>query len=450
MKLQPVIDSHGLQMGDTEDGRAWCLKALHPASPIVECRGIPDESAVPSAFLNYQSTYTFAPAVGATGTWQFDAALLPHPINFLFLNKTDSTGNALVSHLNTQLLGATHELKMASFLGFAQRWRLAYMSVTVYQDGPALADQGTLAAVQAVSKPTTFCFSGLDVPGTGLACFPPVAVFDNLDPPSFAVMQNLPNAYLNRSKEGLYLPLKMTRTHQAWKSQSDLIMHTSVQQTAPAAGIVLATAATATGRFPHPDLLQAAYNPGVLTGGSQTSPFCNDTLGFFSVRNAAVTSQFTVYVRSGWEIQCQPGTPYTPQLALSPRCDDRAMATYFHIARELKDGYPADFNDLGKIWDVIKGVIKTIAPGLSAIPMVGPALSAAAPFVVSAGDKIGELIRSASSKKAKACQSAADLERERAKLRKQMGPKPGQVAAITTVTGPGGAKRLLVERRPRK
>lgn len=49
------------------------------------------------------------------------------------------------------------------------------------------------------------------------------------------------------------------------------------------------------------------------------------------------------------------------------------MATYFRISRELKDGYPADYNDLGKILDVIKGAAKFVLPIASNfLPMLRP------------------------------------------------------------------------------
>lgn len=425
------IESFGLQLGDTPEGRSWCLKALNPASPVVECRGIPDESAIPTAFLNYQSTFTIAPAAAATGTWQFDAALLPHPVNMMFLSKTDTTGTAVSANLNTQLAGATHALKMASWLGFAQRWRLAYAAVTVYQDGPALADQGTMASCQSPCKPLLGCVAYPNAAGTASISSARVAFWDATDPPSFDYMQNLPNSYLNRSKEGLYLPLKLTRTCQNWVGQADLIHGSQANLSAvTAGGAQIATAGTACGNFPHPDLPQVFWNPGVSSGGTVTSPLCNDVLGFFAVRNVAVTTQFTCFVRMGWEIQCQPGTPYTPQLALSPPHDDRALMTYFAVARQLKDAYPADYNDLGKIWEVIKGALSIIGPGLRMIPVVGPALSAAAPLAVKAGDAIGNLITKAQQKKQLTVQSEATRAAAAKKVVKALSAKPGSQVKV--------------------
>jgi hypothetical protein len=48
--------------------------------------------------------------------------------------------------------------------------------------------------------------------------------------------------------------------------------------------------------------------------------------------------------------------------------DQVALDTYFAIARELKDAYPADYNDLGKIWDAISAASKKALPFLKKVP----------------------------------------------------------------------------------
>lgn len=107
-----------LPMGSTESGKAWCIKALHPSDPLTEVRGVPDESSMSTVFLNYQSTFTLQPPGVAEPTWSFDAALLPHPVNFLTTQKSYSSGAtpSSTSFLNAQLTGSTHTDKFATFL----------------------------------------------------------------------------------------------------------------------------------------------------------------------------------------------------------------------------------------------------------------------------------------------------------------------------------------------
>lgn len=61
-----------------------------------------------------------------------------------------------------------------------------------------------------------------------------------------------------------------------------------------------------------------------------------------------------------------PGTTLASFQRTSPVYDAMALAAYFSISRELKDAYPAEYNDLGKILgtiaNVAKGVIGTIFP----------------------------------------------------------------------------------------
>lgn len=79
------------------------------------------------------------------------------------------------------------------------------------------------------------------------------------------------------------------------------------------------------------------------------------------------------YYRGGWEYQVAPSTTLVSFAKTSPVYDPQALATYFKISRELKDGYPADYNDLGKILDVIKGAAKTVLPIASSVfPVLRP------------------------------------------------------------------------------
>jgi len=150
----------------------WCIKALHPSDPITEVRGIPDHSSVPSLCMNYQATFRMSPEAGATGTWSFDATLVPHPITMINFMKTDSTGIVYDCMMNPQIPGATHELKYIAFKELAQRWRLAYMSVTCYQDGPDLANQGTIVVAQNPVQPAMWPCCLSDVTNGHLAVVP--------------------------------------------------------------------------------------------------------------------------------------------------------------------------------------------------------------------------------------------------------------------------------------
>lgn len=419
-QLRTVIDAKGRAFGSTDNGKAWCIKALHPSDPVVEVNGIPDKSAVPSVFMNYQATYTLGTARADTNPWSFDAALVPNPVGPLWATTNDGTNDHVTTYLNPQLAGEDFNAKFQSFLEMAERWRLAYMSVTVYQDGPSLADQGTISACQVPTSFAQTCTAPQDCAmlldggnPTRVMLTPTIAIVDASDWPSFERCQAMPNSYFAKSKEGCYLPLKLTKTCQQWHSIADSTMWAPRELNMPnpdayngEVGLVNAggstmpisddasfvrpgayfpygtnhgTAGVGAGAEPAWRLRAGpteVYKAFVATRGSLVPHLMNDNVGHICVRNAASTTSFSFFVRMGIEMQVQPSSPLAPQMRISPAYDRDALETYFAIARELKDAYPADFNDLGKIWNAIKGAARFALPAAKMLPGIGPVISA--------------------------------------------------------------------------
>jgi len=340
--------------------------------------------------MNYQSTFTLSPAVGAAGTWAFDMSLLPHPISFLYYKRVDSVGTAVGNFNNTQVAGATSALKYTAFKELFQRWRLAYLAVTCYQDGADLANQGTIVVSQPPVKPR--CRKGASHSASQTLVSADVVNYSAEDFPDFDNSQSMPNAYFSRSRDGAYVPLKLTRTCQSWQSEATEVFHTGGLGASGTDGLAYLPTSTGVCDYPITDLVRRFdhYTAGALDalGGDVTSAMCNDTFAHICAKNLAVTTSFTFFVRAGFEVQCAPGTVMAPHLKLSPEYDHTALKAYFAIARELKDAYPADYNDLGKIWDVISSAAKAVAPALSMIPGVGPILSGVVPMAASIGDQI--------------------------------------------------------------
>lgn len=412
--------ARGNVLGETEAGRDWCIKALHPSDPLTEVRGIPDESASPSLLMNYQATYTMQPQSGSVGNWGFDATLLPHPCVFMSYSETDNLGTVNGNFLNPQLDGPTADVKYTEFLLLAQRWRLAYMSVTIYQDGPDLANQGTIVVAQTPVQPQKFnwgCTAQLG-PAQVNMVGPHLVRYSDEDKPAVNTIMSMPNAYFNKSKEGAYVPLKLTHSCQKWRSDADRIV--PLQFIPPAlinpTGVTGLQTITGAADWPFYDSVGAWMDPATgLSGGSALSPMLNDCFAHICARNLAVTTNYSFFIRMGLEIQVHPGSILAPHLRLSAPYDPLALREYFAIARELKDAYPADYNDLGKIWDVISSAAKTVAPFLSGVPVLGPALATALPAVANLGDGIKKAIQNRvkktnTSKQVSSTASAADVE----------------------------------------
>jgi hypothetical protein len=163
---------------------------------------------------------------------------------------------------------------------------------------------------------------------------------------------------------------------------------TTVVPNAIALGVgVVDMSGSNTPTFPHVNAQTSGYLGGVYVGGDATSPMLNGTWAHICAKNLAVTTSFTFFVRCGLEMQVSPSSTLAPQLKLSPPYDPVALTTYFQIARELKDGYPSEFNDLGKIWDVISKAARKIIPFVGMIPGAKTG-AAVANTIVTAGDQI--------------------------------------------------------------
>ncbi len=441
-KLKDLVLSKNVAMGSTLAGRDWCIKALHPSDPLTEVRGIPDESAIPSLFMNYQTVATISPDNTAVGTWSLDGQLIPNPLSFGAAQYTDSVGTRSTEFVNSQIPGADHVTRLSQFLSDFSRWRLAYASVTIYQDGPDLANQGTVTVCQKPVDPCRFnVFDG----GTGeLVTYGMHHAFNMSasDLPDYTKSQAMPNAYFGKSKEGVYIPLKLTKTHQHWNSQKDLVYQansgTVLAYTSNLAGgrlqCVSNTDDVTTGIYPFLSINELHQKTGggtTVVRGTLTSDFCNENWADFSFRNMAVTTSLSFFFRFGFEVQVQPTSLMSPHLKLSPEYDPQALMAYFAISRELKDAYPADYNDLGKIWGVISTIAKTIAPALGLIPGVGPLLSVGLPAVAAVGDRLRSAKQRASQPTLGSTASMADLEavrKARANPRRAMPKRKGRLA----------------------
>lgn len=351
--------------------------------------------------MNYQSVYTVGPRTGATGTWSLDGTLIPNPFSFGYADAADSvSANSLVTEfVNRQIPGDTHPERLNNFLGDFQRWRLAYASVTIYQDGPDLSNQGTVVACQRPMELPSFTAIGTGDTSQDLVhrCF---VYRGETDAPDYTVSQSMPNAYFGRSKDGIYMPLKLTETHQKWHSAKDLTMQSSratfVSYTDTDTGgmalLPMGNDPEELGFVPFPSLndahrLDESGNRGPIMG-TVTSAFCNQNWGQYSFRNMSVNTSLSFFFRFGFEVQVPPSSAMAPHLRLSPEFDPTALNAYFMVARELKDAYPSDYNDLGKIWDVISSVAKALSPAFSMLPVVGPFMPAAITGLTAVGDAV--------------------------------------------------------------
>jgi len=392
--LRGVISSKELSLGATPAGADWCIKALHPSDPSTQVKGIPDMSAATSLCMNYQTTYTLSPTPGAVGTWSFTSTMLPHPIDFMAIQYTDSVGDHTANVLNSQIPGEDMLVRSQWLASNAQQWRLAYAGVTVTQDGPDLANQGTIVVAQApVEAYRVSACAWNNGDDKAMVSVPAVEVYGAEDLPDFNTSQAMPNAYFEQSKRGAYVPLKLTRMCQRWAGQSSMV-GAGLQWDASTGGYRYPTAETFS--WPHWTLPCTRWTSVADASGvwyaPMTSPMLNDVFAHISAKNLAVTTSFTMFFRYGIEMRVAPSSSLSPQLELAPRHDERALYSYYAISRELKDAYEARYNELGKLWGVISNVADQILPIIGKIGPGGKAVQTIGTGLVQAGNVVQQQV----------------------------------------------------------
>jgi len=405
--LRTLLATKGV--ATTVSGANWLVKALHPSDPSVYCEGIPDNSCLPTVVQNFQMTKVLSAPEATTpsDTWAFNSTLLPHPVNFMYWNALCGDTADSGTFLNSQLSGATHEEKFVTLKNIAQRWRLAYAAVTVYQDGPSLANQGEITVCQTSIAPRSCRAGGVNDMNDCMTCSVTLQQYSAEDVPQFETAVSCPNCYVARSKEGAYVPLRLTDTSQQWTSEEDDVA-LALLTTQSGAGdnawysLPVSTAAYANiDVFPHYTSEDGDLNPCYVEvsdthiahglHGSRTSKMLSGAMAHICGRNISRQTSFQFVFRYGIEMLVAPGTLLSPQAKLSPLADYQAIHNYFRIARELKDAYPAAYNDLNKLWNVLSGVVKQITP---IIRPFAPRLSLGLDAGVKAGNAIQGIVRS--------------------------------------------------------
>lgn len=359
MKLKTYISERNVVLGSTDDGKAWALKALHPADPLTEVRGIPDHDALPTVLQNFQFSFPVTNATpGTAGTWSFDLFLFANPVVVGGLRTIDSSGAYLWQPIVNQQIGspsATWEDRQPVFVNSVEKYRLAYMGITGHQDSAAVTNQGQIAVAQyPLSHAEAAFFLTSASPGS---MFRPVEVYDTL-PKTWAQIQTLPNAYLATAKEGCYAPYKLSETCQEWQSTRNMVQfvpygnHGTVDETHkggafPNAGVSLTTQNDA---YPY-----GLIGSSITTDSDQSVILRRSDSGIIHIAgiNLHSSSSFVFVFRAGYELQVAAGSPLTPFARISPRYDPIALDGYFATAREFKDAYPEDYNSWEKILDVI-------------------------------------------------------------------------------------------------
>lgn len=294
-------------------------------------------------------------------TWNCAFYFISDPTMFGLVYTTNASGSvsAYFPVFNTALSGVgTTEAAAAWIAGFEQ-WRSCYAGVTTYLNAPALANQGQVAAAQypcrhrdlgMISGTTMVAGDQLD---RRLSLYPCVD-FPTAVMPTYGSLVRMPQSYTGHAKDGCYMPLKLDSNHNVWHTASDYVYDlTGMGQ---ASTYYNTPSGTSNCNGLYCDCQRAGFtDAGVGLGEPHLLP-CLQNMGCVYYTGISKDATITIQLRLGFEARCWPESAFASYLKLPPAFDPVALRSYFLIARELKDAYPASYNDLGKLWEVIKTV----------------------------------------------------------------------------------------------
>lgn len=368
----------------SDEGARWLLKALHPAEPSVSNVRIPDGTAMDTVAVETCLTYSLAP-VSAT-PWGADMTLLPHPTCMMeILPNGGAIASPALTIRNTLFKAATADDDILNLVNMAEEWRMTAMSVTIHLDANATKDSGTVVAAQIPVKPNLFIPYGAVALSNTVYSGVPAIFFDANDQPSYGTLMQMPRAYQSNLRTGLYMPLRLTNTSQHWRSRREIckLLNPSMivgEDTFGSNHQPYVTSTATTPAYPNWDLSPAkrdATGQSFLVGGAM-SPFLGDSFGRICITNVDPSSAVVIKIKLGLELKVQPYSTQAVHLEKAPSMDAMAIASYFAVTRQLPDAYPADYNDGGKILNMIGRALRGVAPLLNGIPGIGPMLSAVA------------------------------------------------------------------------
>lgn len=383
-KMMNLIRQHRTNelLGQTQEGRDFCVKALHPASELISSPGIPDSYAGAVTVLRYgQITSTDASALsGTSATYDVEVLLFKHPVVFGCIKITDGTVTSYGTVVNANIVPAgsmspafTATKVARGLYEMCETYRCVFSSCTAHLDAPATASQGTVVAVQYADRPIKFggaLLSNSATPTNSLMLDSKVMGWRQYKDYSYLVQ--MPGAYVSPATAGCYMPLILDdfqfKTTQAKVQLTDGQTATAMNMVFPPVG----GSSTAVGMFYSGSVGFPYGNGSSLTGPSGVgwSDFlalpdrCGDIIGHMVFKGISKQAKVVFNWREGFEAVMQPGGTYSMFQKLSPRTDPLSLEAYQVVRRELSGAYPESYNAFGALLSTIGSIAATYIPKL--------------------------------------------------------------------------------------
>jgi len=300
---------------------------------------------------------------------------------------------------------------MEVWSSMTSEYRPSYHGLTVTLSAPTLADQGTITAAQIALPRSKMNYwnDSVSNPGFGSTPLEPeaqrerektklpprVATAQSVVMPSvevvpclgwdathnlpesstftFEALQGTTGSYVAAAREGCYVPLKLDKKAMQFHCTNQRILPACLPDylwDASAASITRTNfweqGGTGSGKFTtHPYMPSAACFD-IDYDGAPVMPLSSPNLAVAYLKGISAGATVTVTVRSGWEIVPTASSLYMPLAAKASAPDPVALKAYWRISQELLAAYPASYNFLGTLWEIIKQIGAAVLPSAMA------------------------------------------------------------------------------------
>lgn len=370
--LEKRIIGSAINLGNTDDGRAFVITSIDPSVDI-DPKGMPDTTTCDVGIEKYKQSIFIRTPVMANPSELFDIEIRAtgHPVApfdvFIRPHSAEDDLSSSFTYINNQIPGTNYPsyttgtlanritVTTAAFIERCtriaqdyQKLRMLNQSITVRQSAASLSDQGEVIAVQQDLNPQIT----YKTDGAGPAVNR-VLTYGATDFPTKDNAVNLSRSYQGNSRDGCFMPLHLSLDYQEWKNMQDLPKISS-----PLMG-------TAPNQVRHLFACVTDETNGIV-------PMCNNAGVIFLLGIPPGTS-FQCTYRAAFEGIPYAGASTTTHLVRSPLYDPVALEAFSRLTRDfVNDAYPASWNDGGTLWNWIKKAAGKI--GSFVKPYVAPFL----------------------------------------------------------------------------
>jgi hypothetical protein len=441
----PDVVSHLESLGVDQEAQRWLYKALHPPGST-HGHTLPDASYLAAIVPDYRTTVVITkdPTLPA-GNWDLIVVKTPGDVVGALVAMgpagTDFSdpGVAVTVRSLTRIQGTVfgsvggmsnvtpvagvvtaNGPKPYSTVGPEAKpiaWRKTASSLTAYMTASAIADQGTVYAMQLHRDyvPTKMDFGVYEDPGLAGSNVLVRRHSATMPLRESDMMLIDPKTYTNNARAGAFIPLRLSGPVQplvprlyapsggfsttligAVETQyepysglapagpaptPEILKDQPINATADISGISVNSSYAPTTQLPDPSRTLAVGTPVIDSG------YDNVHTGIIIFRGLDSSASITLKLIDTIEMVPMVDSPFKQFVEAPNRFSPTALGLYHALVQATPDVYPADYNSLGKVWGVIKRVAREIWPVVK--KDIWPAVKPAIPKLIEAATRAG-------------------------------------------------------------